>query len=167
MLSATGTQCRNSFTSRFFSWCWYETSCSRIIFLLQFILCSLYRIEGNFCCSVLAVMSILGAYIFAEIKEKSWNSQCALQKWIHFFSKPMREWPKSLSPFHKYIDTQRTFGLWKVQRKSNDEKRKASLSPNFQVWWWIIWPGVLSNIFLCTPLGLRRVELGIWNCTEW
>lgn len=86
----------------FFFWGWYETSCSRIIFLLQFILCSLYRTEGNFCCSMLAVMSILGAYIFCWNKRKTLKFSTCIAEMNSFLH--LNPWESGQSHYHHFIN---------------------------------------------------------------
>lgn len=117
-------------------------------------------------------VSNLGCYEYFRSLHFSWNkrkplkfSMCiAEMNSICFFSKATWGWPKSLSPLHKYIENLREHVGYRKLFKEIATKRKKELSPNFQVWWWIIWPYVLSkfmsfqNMFPCVSLRFHRVE---------
>lgn len=74
-------------------------------FPLQLLLCSLHGAGGNFGGPTLAVMGILGACIFLQRRKSSEILNCVAElSSICFSPKPAGVWPKSLPPFHKFVE---------------------------------------------------------------
>ena len=89
----------------FFFCCWYETSCFRIIFFSS----SYYAVsieQKAISVPNLSCYEYFGSFYFSWNKRKPLKfSMCiAEMNSICFFSISTSGWPKSLLPFHKYIE---------------------------------------------------------------
>lgn len=122
----------------------------------------------QFQCPTLAVMSILEAYIFSWNKRKPLKFSMCIGEMnsLCFFSKATWGWPKSSSRLHKYIEKLREHVGYRKLFKEIATKRKKELSPNFQVWWWIIWPYVLSKFISIYLSMISQGRTGIWNWSD-